>query len=285
MQSCESSERADALVRQHLPLVQYAVSEVMGRVPRHVSRDELTSAAMLGLAQAAKAWDAGRGVSFDRYARNRIRGALLDELRSRDWASRSVRAEGRRLQAATEELGSHLGRMPTPAELGSRMGLRPIDVTALQDDIHRATVLHYDSVFLEGEDGPVLAGGAPEPMDDLLGREMRAYLHDAIVALPERLRRVVVGYFFEELPMAALADELGVTESRISQMRAEALRLLHDGMRSQLDPETLAEEAVTGRVARRKAAYYADVAAASTFRSRLEANPVPITQRVGAVPA
>lgn len=272
----------EGLIRQHLPLVHYAVSDLAGRVPRHVNRDDLISSAMFGLAQAAKAWDPERGVSFDRYARTRIKGALLDELRDRDWASRSVRAGARRMRSATDELGSALGRNPTPTEVGERMGVAPEVVRNLQDDVHRATVLNYDSLFLESEDMPGIPSVEAGPLDHLLGREMRAYLHDAIVALPERLQRVVVGYFFEELPMADLAAELDVTESRISQMRAEALRLLHDGIQSQLEPETVAAEPTTGRIARRKAAYYADVAAASTFRSRLSADPVPITARVAA---
>ncbi len=92
------------LVRRHLPLVQYAVAEVASRVPRHVSRGDLVSAGMVGLAQAARSYDPSRGIAFDRYANQRIRGALLDELRSRDWASRTVRAKARAVTAATDHL-------------------------------------------------------------------------------------------------------------------------------------------------------------------------------------
>ncbi len=112
-----------------------------------------------------------------------------------------------------------------------------------------------------------------------MARERQAYLRDAIEALPQRLATVVRGCFFEDRPMRELADELGVTESRISQMRAEALRLLRDGMNSQLDPEMLpggagvaagvGGGAPTGAVARRKAAYYAQIAARSSYRDRL----------------
>ena len=281
--SRNATDASDELIRQHLPLVHYAVSDLVARVPRYVNRDDLTSSAMFGLAQVARSWDPERGVSFERYARTRIRGALLDELRDRDWASRSVRADARRMRSATDELGSSLGRTPTPIEVGERMGVAPEAVLALQDDIHRATVLNYDSVFLEDEDLPGIPSSEAGPLDHLLGREVRAYLHDAIVSLPERLQRVVVGYFFEERPMAELAAELAVSESRISQMRAEALRLLHDGIQSQLEPEALAEEPTTGRIARRKAAYYADVAAASTFRSRVSEDQVPLAARVAPV--
>jgi RNA polymerase sigma factor FliA len=104
---------------------------------------------------------------------------------------------------------------------------------------------------------------------------------DAVGALPERLRRVVIGYFFEERSMQDLADELGVSESRISQLRAEALLLLRDGVNSQLEPDAVPEEArPNGRVARRKAGYFAAVAAGSDFRSRLSDRPIEVDEVV-----
>lgn len=271
----------ERLVRDHLPLVQYAVSEVMARVPRHVTRDDLTSAGLLGLAQAARSWDPDRGVTFDRFARTRIRGALLDELRGRDWASRSVRARARQVASVSDELTADLGRPPTSEEVGARTGLKPGDVARLQHDVHRATVLNYETVFLAPDQHPGLALEEQGPAEVLQEREVHAYLRDAIVALPERLRRVVVGYFFEERPMHELAAELGVTESRISQMRAEALVLLRDGMDSQLEPEAYANaETPSKRVARRKAAYVSAVASASDYRSRLASSPEPVLERV-----
>src|SRR6202165_1899369 len=105
----ERAEYEDQLVRQHLPLVQYVVSEAAHRVPSHVSRSDLVSAGMLGLAQAARSYDPERGIAFDRFASTRIRGALLDELRGRDWASRSVRARARRVQGTTQDLTTRLG--------------------------------------------------------------------------------------------------------------------------------------------------------------------------------
>jgi len=110
-------------------------------------------------------------------------------------------------------------------------------VHKLVDDVHRATVLNYDSLVLEGDAESFIAGDDAGPEDTILDRERKAYLIDAVHALPERLQRVVIGYFFEERSMQELADELGVSESRISQLRAEALLLLKDGINSQLEPE------------------------------------------------
>ncbi len=262
--------KEEELVCRHLPLVHFAVSELATRVPRHVSRSDLESAGMVGLAQAARSFDISRGTPFDRYASQRIRGALLDELRGQDWASRTVRAKARAVTAATDQLTACLGRTPTTAEVADLTGFDVTAVDGLAADVHRATVLNYDSL-LDGDSEGALPADTMTPEMELIERERTAYLIDAVAALPERLRRVIVGTFFEALPMLALADELGVSESRISQMRAEALALMKDGMNSQLEPDLVIEQRSGGRVAKRKAAYYATVSTSSDFCSRLDA--------------
>ncbi|MBV8958131.1 MAG: FliA/WhiG family RNA polymerase sigma factor [Actinobacteria bacterium] len=259
----------EALVRDHLPLVHYAVAEVAARVPRHVSRDDLISAGMAGLAHAARNFDPERGIRFDRYAAPRIRGALLDELRHGDWASRSVRRQARSVRDAAETLTMELGRTPTNNEIADKMGCDQKVVEALNEDVHRAVVLNYDSLVAQGSADEVMPAESRTPDSILLDRERQAYLVDAVAALPERLRRVVVGYFFEERSMQELADELGVTDSRISQIRAEALELLREGMNSQLEPEAVEKPARSQRVARRKQAYYAAIAKRTDAKTRI----------------
>lgn len=275
----------ERLVRENLALVDYAVNHLLARLPRHVCRDELVSAAMAGLAQAARSFDPDRHTSFDHYAPARIRGALLDELRSRDWASRSVRTKARRMFAATDELTASLGRTPTTPELADKLGMAAKAVTSLTGDVHRSVVLNYESIITDGSGEGTLPADDRSPDMVLLERERRAYLLDAVAALPERLRHVVVGYFFEERSMQELADELGVSASRVSQMRSKAMGLMKDGITSQLDPEEMGDTGDSPRVARRKAAYVEAVAAASTFRDRVSTprRPTPIRIRTAPV--
>jgi RNA polymerase sigma factor FliA len=255
-------DREDALVREHMPLVHYLVAEVSQRIPAHVSRDDLESAGMAGLVQASRSFEADRGVPFDKFASRRVRGALLDELRSRDWATRSVRASARAIHQATDELMAQLGRMPSHTEIAAELGCEVSEVEAVAAGVARANVVNYESLFEDGNSENLLPEDeAYGPDACLLERERQGYLVDAVAALPERLRQVVMGYFFEERSMHELGEELGVTDSRISQMRAEALELLREGMESQLQVDDAAPSVrAGGRVARRKDAYFAAIA-------------------------
>lgn len=278
-QATRNSE--DQLVRENMPLVHYAVAEIASRIPSYVSRNDLVSAAMFGLAQAAHTWEPARGVPFDRYASTRVRGALLDELRSHDWASRSVRAKSRQMQAATDKLRIELRRDPTSGELAGEMNVDETQVDKLVDDVHRATVLNYESLVIDGSFEDFLPSGTDSPEQELETRERHGYLTDAISALPERLRQVVVGYFFEDKSMQELAAEMNVSESRISQLRTEALALLKGGINSAMDPEPIRERSAKGRIARRKLEYYETVAAVSDFKTRITQSDTERHARLG----
>jgi RNA polymerase sigma factor for flagellar operon FliA len=260
----------DELVRKNLPLVGYLVAETASKLPGHVSRDDLTSAGMMALAQAARSFDPERGVPFARFATMRIRGGIIDELRGHDWASRSVRVKARQRATAEETLSAALGRHPTPSELANHLGVSIDELASVEEDVHRSVVLSLQGFSDAGTLEGMLPHQDPGPEEVLLNRERDSYLVDAVSALPERLRVVVEGYFFGERPMADIAAELGVTESRISQMRAEALALLKDGMLAVLSPDQVVDEVKPdGCVARRKAAYYATIASSSDYRSRV----------------
>jgi len=273
--------RREDIVQAHMPLVGHLVREILARVPAHVNRDDLLSAGYAALVQAARGFDAGRGVPFGRFAATRVRGALLDELRGLDWASRSVRQRARRSDTARQELIAELGRTPTTAEVAQRLGCTVEEIETADDDVQRAVVFSLQGFATAGADDMVTEPSAgPEEM--LIRRERLGYLKHAVDALPERLRVVVRGYFFEERPMAQIAMELGVTESRVSQLRAEALSLMRDGLNSHLDPALAAENLPKeGCVARRRAAYYDQIGGRGTLRTRLAVTgpdglPVPV---------
>jgi RNA polymerase sigma factor for flagellar operon FliA len=262
--------REEELVRENLALVGYIVSEMIGRLPAHVTRDELTSAGLAALAQAARGFNEERGVPFARFASTRIRGAIIDELRSHDWASRSVRARARKRNAAEEQLTAQLGRTPTIDEVAAFLGCAVSEIDSVQDDVTRAVVLSLQGFGDSSSVEEMAVEREAGPEDLLLHNERVGYLHDAVAVLPDRLRTVVTRYFFEERPMAGIATELGVSESRVSQMRAEALVLLRDGMNANLDPAHAAAPARAGGcAARRRESYYAAIAARSDYRSRL----------------
>lgn len=264
----------DELITSHMPLVGHIVRETMGRVPSHVNRDDLTSAGLTALVLAARAFDATRGVPFDRYAATRIRGALLDELRSVDWASRSVRRRARDLAETRNQLAVVLGRTPTLAEVARATGLSEDEVAANDDDVSRAQVLSLQGSSTTPIE-ELVPTRAPSPEDLLEHGERLTYLREAIAELPDRLRVVVEDYFFSERPMADIAEDLGVTDSRISQMRAEALSLLRDALNHELEPTLVRPTGKAGGVAqRRRESYFAAVAARHAAGMRRGLSPL-----------
>ena len=250
----------EALIVQHMALVGHIVRETMSRVPSHVDRDDLTSAGLTALVQAANAYDPERGVPFNRYAATRIRGAIVDDLRSVDWASRSVRRRSRELDMTRANLATVLGRTATTAEVAQAAGITLEEVIANDEDVSRAQVLSL-SASEDDMIGERLVSNAPDPQAELEHRERLTYLTEAIAELPDRLRLVVEQYFLAERPMGEIAETLGVTESRVSQLRAEAMVLLRDALNMALDPELVEAPArPNGCAARRRQAYFTAVA-------------------------
>jgi RNA polymerase sigma factor for flagellar operon FliA len=190
-----------------------------------------------------------------------VRGAILDELRGVDWASRSVRRRARDLDATRAQLAGILGRTPTSDEVAKAVGMTIAEIAQNEEDIARAQVLSLQGAQDVSLDD-LLPSTGPTPEQLAEHRERLTYLVEAVAELPDRLRIVISDYFLEERPMAEIAAELGVTESRVSQMRAEALVLLRDALNHELDPSRLQPHArPNGSAARRRDAYFASVAA------------------------
>jgi len=268
-----STVDVDALVRENTAIVGHLVRETMAKMPTHVSRDDLTSAGLLALVQVAKSYDPSRGVPLAKFAAHRIRGAILDELRGMDWASRSVRRRQRSLDEVRSRLAVTLGRVPSSAEIAEALGLSVAELSSHDDDVNRASVMSLQG-FGDNTLDDVLPTREPDPAQAIEHRERLGYMRDAVELLPERLRVVVEQYFLAERPMAEIAEQLGVTESRVSQMRAEALVLMRAAMSQALDGSSSVAPAA-GCAARRKESYYAAVASHRTFSARL-ADSTPV---------
>jgi RNA polymerase sigma factor FliA len=264
-----SAAEQEELIRAHMPLVGHLVRDMLSRIPNHIHRDDLTSAGLHALVTAARSWDRTRGIPFHRFATTRIRGAILDELRSLDWATRSVRTKARTTDTTRQNLTTTLGRTPTTEELAQALGTTTTDLHQTDTDVQRATVLSLQG-FTTTSAEDMVTEPTPGPEEMLLRREQIGYLHHAIGSLPDRLQLVITEYFLNERPMADIAADLGVTESRISQLRAEALSLLKDGLNTHLDPDLApTPDNPDSITARRRASYYATIANSTTLRSRL----------------
>jgi RNA polymerase sigma factor for flagellar operon FliA len=287
----ETTQDMSELIERNLPLVKHIVFQVAVHFPRHVERDELARAGALGLVEAARRFDDDRGVPFERFAAQRIRGAILDAVRAADWAPRSVRTLARKLEAVEQRLATELGRVPSLDEMAEALDMSTDELHRLQDRMFRSVVLALEHEVTDDVDEDLtlvdvlIDHSSVEPSEELENRELNSYLRDAIALLPERQRFVVVGYFLEGKTSQDLARFLGVTESRISQLRSEALLMLKEGIEAQYsaDPRPMVED-VTGRVARRKAGFANAIADASGFGERMEALNL-VESDAGPIPA
>lgn len=261
------------LIEDNQSLVVSILGQVSTRLPRHVDREELIRAGMLGLVEAAGRYEAARGVSFPSFAAQRIRGAMLDQMRAVDWAPRSLRAKARELEATEQHLASSLGRSPDPAELAAALGVSTDQLDAVQSRLYRSVVLTLEQTVYDISDdtvtlGETLADASPDQAEELESRELHGYLRDAVNLLPEKHRLVIIGYFLENRSSEDLARFLGVTESRISQLRSEGVEMLKEAIEAQYgDP---IEEPEEGIRLRRRARYAVAVSDASDWRSRLD---------------
>ena len=263
-----------ARIEQYLPLVRHIVFQVAVHFPRHVDREELARAGTLGLVEAAQRYDEARGVPFQRFAAQRFRGAILDAVRAADWAPRSVRTLARTLEHTNARLTTDLGRAPTVDEVASVMSTTPEELARLQSRIHRSVVLALDhSVATADADEESTLGDLltdlhnPEPSEALEHRELLGYLRDAIRLLPDRHRLVIIGYFIEGRTSADLARFLGVTESRVSQLRSEAVDMLRDGISAQYGATGYG--VASSRADRKRASFAAALAGSSEWRERI----------------
>ncbi len=229
----DHADRADRdrLIVHYAPLVKYVAGRVRSGLPNSVESADLVSYGMFGLIDAIDKFDLERKIKFETYAINRIRGAIIDELRSLDWVPRSVRAKAKTLERAHAELEAELRRAPSEDELADRMGLTRAELAKLMSQVSITNMVALDEVTHGGSDrGDKMTLGdlledprAPDPEAEYETEEMKVLLAEQIGELPEREKVVLTLYYYERLTLAEIGSVLGVTESRVSQIHSKSL--------------------------------------------------------------
>jgi RNA polymerase sigma factor for flagellar operon FliA len=219
-------ERERMLV-EHLPTVRYIARRIHERLPQHVEMDDLVSAGVVGLIDAFSKFDHTKKVQFKSYAQFRIRGAILDSLRTLDWSPRELRRKGRAVEEAIRAVTHRLGRAPAEQEVAAEMGLELAEYQQLLGDLKGLEIgsLHMERTEDSGDEELAYIPGAPEddPLFRCLQSEMRSRLAAAIEGLPEKERLVLTLYHYENLTMKEIGQMLGVVESRVSQIHSSAV--------------------------------------------------------------
>ena len=220
----------DRLILTFAPLVKYVAGRMSSALPAHVEETDLISYGLLGLIGAVKRFEPDRQVKFETYAVARIKGAIIDELRSLDWVPRSVRARARQIERASAELEHKLQRVPTDEELAAHLKMDIEEFQSAIAQISNSSIVALDEMW------NVNSGGEPlslidtisdtrmsDPAQQLDVTELRDTLADAIARLPEREKIVIALYYYDNLTLREIGEVLGVTESRVSQLHTKAI--------------------------------------------------------------
>jgi RNA polymerase sigma factor for flagellar operon FliA len=217
------------VVEQYAYLIKKVAYKTIARLPANVEMDDLMSAGVIGLIDAAEKYDPEKSCNFKSYAEIRIRGAMVDELRSLDWVPRSVRQKGASIDVVARELQGKLGRPATELEVATEMGLTLDEFHALTDKARAVSVVSFEDLGVGGADDKrdfLDSVGDPEALDPAQNTEVndeRDQMMRAIQMLPERQRVVLSLYYFEDMNLKEIGSLLGVTESRISQIHSAAV--------------------------------------------------------------
>jgi RNA polymerase sigma factor for flagellar operon FliA len=235
----------ERLVLAYSPLVKYVAGRMSSGLPAHVEEADLISYGLLGLISAIERFDLEREIRFETFAVTRIKGSIIDELRSLDWVPRSVRAKAREIEQINAKLENKLQRAPTDAEMSTAMGVTEDEFQASLVKIANSSVVALDELWTVSDssgDQVSLLDTIPDPHAADPAREldltdMKDSLADAIARLPEREKLVIALYYYENLTLREIGEVLGVTESRVSQLHTKAVLRL----KSKLQGDTLAE--------------------------------------------
>ena len=225
----------DAMFHQHVPLVRRIAHHMIAKLPANVELDDLIQVGLIGLNDALTRYEVTQGVQFETFASQRIRGAMLDELRGGDWMSRGARKSQKDIEQALRRVEQRLGRSPAESEIAAELGMSLQDYQALLGKV-RGTQLVYleDMSGDEGEDGFLdrhAADESADPMAVLRDQRLRSALVAAIKTLPEREQHIMGMYYEHDMNLKEIAAVLGVTESRVCQLHSQAIARLRTKMR------------------------------------------------------
>ncbi len=224
----------EQLLMEHLPTVRYVARNIHERLPQHVELEELVSAGIVGLIDALAKFDYTKQVQFKSYAQFRIRGAILDSLRSVDWGPRELRRKGRAVEEAIRSTTKRLGRVPVEQEIATELEVSLSEYQVLLGDLKGLEIgtLHLERSEDSGDEelAYIPTSVEDEPLFRCLKGEMKQRLAEAIEELPEKERMVLTLYYFEELTMKEIGLTLGVVESRVSQVHTSAVLRLRAAM-------------------------------------------------------
>ncbi len=228
---CIMSKSEDTLIAQYAPLVRRQALQMLARLPASVELDDLMQAGMMGLLDAIRRYQQMADAQFETYAITRIRGAMLDELRSQDWLPRSVRTKSRQIESAVTQLRRRLMTEPTDQEIADELALSLNDYHDLLEDASGVQIVSYEDLNFRSEDrdGDVLdflqtdASNSDNPLDLLMSGELRQALIQALDALPEREKLLFALQFQEDLNQKEIAVVMDITEGRVSQLRSQAV--------------------------------------------------------------
>jgi RNA polymerase sigma factor for flagellar operon FliA len=238
----ESTAVRDTLISKYLYLVRHVAGKMAMSVPPSVEIDDLVSAGVVGLMDAIGKYDPGRDTKFETYAVARIRGAIVDDLRSLDWVPRSVRRKARMVEDAYNHLENELGRAANDIEISSKLNMSVDEFRSIVEEVVSAGLLSLDD-FVGNQDGErttriidlVCAKDGASPSAPIEVEEMKEILAKAIMNLPDKERTVVALYYYEEMTLKEIGRTLGVSESRVSQIHTKAMLRLKGRLRSAQD--------------------------------------------------
>jgi len=227
----------DALIRQYQPLVRKLAHHMMAKLPASVQVDDLIQVGLMGLSEALARYEAAQGVQFETFATQRIRGAMIDELRENDWMSRSSRKSQKDIEQALRKLEHQFGRSPLESEIAAELGMELADYQTLLGKVRGTQLVYLEDLAHagDGEDGFLDRFDADEnadPMQLLRDQRLRGALVEAIKLLPEREQFVMSMYYEKDMNLKEIAAVLGVTESRVCQLHSQSIARLRAKMRA-----------------------------------------------------